>query len=99
MKISVQIIENDYNSGFGFGNQRFKNKDLSSPMVEIEVLPLPTEGVPSSFTGLVGEHEFNLSVPKTKYLVNEPIEIKLEVKGKGALENLDAPAIFCFTKN
>lgn len=93
LKISVQMIENDY-SGFGYGNQRYKNKDLSSPRVEIEVLPLPTEGVPASFTGLVGEHEFNLSIPKAKYLVNEPIEIKLEVKGKGAVENFDAPTIY-----
>lgn len=94
MKISVQIVENDYSSGFGFGNQRFKNKDLSSPNIEIEVLPLPSEGVPASFTGLIGEHEFNLTVPKSKYLVNEPIEAKLEVKGKGALENFDAPLIY-----
>lgn len=93
MKISVQIVENEY-GGFGFGSQRYKNKDLSSQPVSIEVLPLPKEGVPASFTGLVGEHEFNLTVPKTKYLVNEPIEIKLEVKGKGALENLDTPVIF-----
>ena len=92
MKISVQVYENDY-SGFGF-NQRARNKDLSSSRVEIEVLPLPTEGVPASFTGLVGEHEFSLSIPKSKYLVNEPIEIKLEAKGKGALENLDAPVIY-----
>lgn len=93
MTISVQMIENDY-SGFGFGSQRYKNKDLSSARIEVEVLPLPSEGVPSSFTGLIGEHEFNLSVPKTKYLVNEPIEIKLEVKGKGAVENFDAPVIY-----
>lgn len=93
MTISVQMIENDYN-GFGFGSQRYKNKDLSSPRIEVEVLALPSEGVPVSFTGLIGEHEFNLSVPKTKYLVNEPIEVKLEVKGKGAVENFDAPVIY-----
>ena len=93
LKISVQMIETDY-SGFGFGSQRYKNKDLASPMVEIEVLPLPSEGVPASFTGLVGEHEFSLSIPKSKYLVNEPIELKLEVKGKGAVENFDAPVIY-----
>ncbi len=93
MKISVQIPEVDYN-GFGFGSQRYKNKDLSSPRIEIEVLPLPVDGVPKSFGGLVGEHEMSLSIPKTKYLVNEPIEIKLEVKGKGAVENFDAPVIY-----
>lgn len=97
MTISVQIVENDYSSpfgGFGMGSQRFKNKDLSSPRIEVEVLPLPSENVPPGFTGLVGEHEFSLSVPKTKYLVNEPIEVKFEAKGKGALENMDAPSIY-----
>lgn len=93
MKISVQIYEADY-TGFGFGSQRYRNKDISSPRVEMEILPLPTEGVPSSFTGLVGEHDFSLSVPKSKYLVNEPIEFKLEVRGKGAVENFDAPVIY-----
>jgi hypothetical protein len=93
MKISVQIPEIDY-SGFGFGSQRYKNKDLSSSRIEIEVLPLPVEGVPKSFGGLVGEHEMTISIPKSKFLVNEPIEIKLEVKGRGAVENFDAPVIY-----
>lgn len=93
MRITIQVVENDY-SGFGFGTQRYKNKELASPQIEIEVLPLPAEGVPASFTGLVGEHEFSLSMTKSKYLVNEPIEIKLEAKGKGALENFDSPMIY-----
>ncbi len=96
MRISVQVIESDYGGlgGFGFGSQRYKNKDLASNRVEIEVLPLPSEGVPVGFTGLVGEHEFTLTPGKEKYLVNEPIEFKLEVKGKGALEKFDAPGIY-----
>lgn len=96
MRMSVQILESDYGGlgGFGFGSQRYKNKDISSNRIEIEVLPLPTEGIPSGFTGLVGDHEFIFTPGKSKYLVNEPIEFKLEVKGKGALEKLDAPAIY-----
>jgi hypothetical protein len=97
MTISVQIIENEYSNpfgGFGMGSQRFKNKDLSSPRIEVEVLPLPAENVPPGFTGMVGEHEFTLSMNKGKFLVNEPIELKLEVKGKGALEKMEAPVFF-----
>lgn len=93
MKISVQVVEDLFGS-FGFGSQRYKNIDVASPIVEIEVVPLPTEGVPKSFTGLVGEHEFNLQISRNKFLVNEPIELKLEVKGKGAVENMDAPLIY-----
>lgn len=97
MTVTLQVVENDYSSpfgGFGMGSQRVKNKELSSQRIEVEVLPLPSENVPPGFTGMVGEHEFSLSIPKNKYLVNEPIEIKLEAKGKGALENMDAPAIY-----
>lgn len=97
MVFSIQIVESDYSSpfgSFGMGSQRLKNKDVSSPRIEVEILPLPTENVPAGFTGLVGEHEFSLSLTKTKYLVNEPIEVKFEVKGKGAVENMDAPTLF-----
>lgn len=97
MSVTVQVVESDYNNpfgSFGMGAQRIKTKELSSQRIEVEVLPLPAENVPAGFTGLVGEHEFNLSIPKNKYLVNEPIELKLEVKGKGALENMDAPVIY-----
>lgn len=97
MIISVQIVENDYSSpfgGYGMGSQRYKNKDLSSPRIEVEVIPLPSDNVPAGFTGLVGEHEFSLNIPKAKFLVNEPIEVKFEVKGKGAVENMDAPSLY-----
>ncbi len=97
MSVTVQVVESDYNNpfgGFGMGSQRIKTKDLSSQRIEVEILPLPAENVPPGFTGMVGEHEFTLSIPKNKFLVNEPIEFKLEVKGKGALENMDAPIIY-----
>ncbi len=97
MTVTLQVVESDYSSpfgGFGMGSQRVKNKELSSQRIEVEVLPLPSENVPPGFTGMVGEHDFTLSIPKNKYLVNEPIEIKLEAKGKGALENMDAPTIY-----
>lgn len=94
MKLGAQIIETSRNGGFGFSTQRYKNVDLASERVDIEILPLPAENVPAGFTGLVGTHEYKIIVPKTKYLVNEPIELKLEVTGDGALENLDAPVLY-----
>ncbi len=93
MRMSVQVVEETIGA-FGFGTQRVKNKDIATSKIEIEVLALPSENVPPGFTGLVGEHEFNLVPPKEKYLVNEPIEFKLEVKGKGALEKMEAPVLY-----
>lgn len=79
---------------FGFGFNRFSKKSLNSARVKVHVKPLPAEGVPPSFNGLVGEHEYKLIMTKNKYLVNEAIEAKLEVSGPGALEKLDAPRLF-----
>lgn len=94
MRISAQVADQRSFDPFGGLSNSYRQKDISSPRVEIEVLPIPTEGMPSNFTGLVGNHEFQLTGGREKYLINEPIEFKLEVKGAGALENFQAPSLF-----
>jgi len=95
MTISIQMVEEDYSgNSFGFPSQRVKTKDFSSPRVEISVQALPTENVPKSFTGLVGEHEFKIVQNNNKYVVNEPVELRLEVQGPGALEKMEAPSLY-----
>ena len=71
-----------------------RTKKLRSKKVPIEVLPLPAENVPNNFLGLIGEHDFKISVNKDKFLVNEAVEVRLEVTGPGALEQLAAPSIY-----
>lgn len=96
VKFKVQYTERSDQGqfgGFGFGMSKVLSKDIATNRIELVVVPLPAENVPSSFSGLVGEHEFKLEVPKTKFLVNEPVEVKLIVQGPGALEKFEAPAI------
>lgn len=94
LSVSVDYIESQRGrSSFGIFGRR-KSKSLRSKKIEIEVMDLPTKGIPESFSGLVGEHEFKLIMNKNKYLVNEAIEAKLEVTGLGALEKFDAPKLF-----
>lgn len=94
MKIAAQVADQRSFDPFGGLSNSYRPKDIVSPRVEIEVLPIPTEGMPSNFTGLVGAHDFILTGGKSKYLINEPIEFKLEVRGVGALENFQAPSLF-----
>ncbi len=79
--------------GFGYGPRDQKTKTISSESIQLDVLPLPEDGKPSDFTGLVGKHEFNLQVGNSKLIVNEPLELKLTVSGNGALENYEAPKL------
>ncbi len=101
LRMQLQVLAsqergNDPFSSFGFslGGRRSRTVNTSSRPLEIEVLPLPAEGMPSDFTGLVGEHQFDLDIGKTKYLANEAIEFNLKVKGAGALESYNAPVIY-----
>ncbi|MEX1098965.1 MAG: BatD family protein, partial [Bacteriovoracaceae bacterium] len=86
---------NPFNT-FGFGSRsgQARKMTVSSGPIQIKVKALPAQGVPPSFTGLVGKHDFKLELNKNKFVVNEPIELKLVVKGPGALELYDAPKLF-----
>jgi hypothetical protein len=77
----------------GFFNN-LRQRVVGSKNLEVKVLPIPSDNVPPHFTGLVGNHEFTIEVPKSKFLVNEAVEARLFVNGPGALENFDAPLLF-----
>ena len=80
--------------GFGLSFGRIFTKTLRSKRLTLEVKNLPKENIPSYFTGLVGKHEFKIDQGKSKYLVNEAIELRMEVHGPGALENFEAPMLY-----
>ncbi len=79
--------------GFGFGFSDKRKKTYASKEVALEVLELPIEGRDESFTGLVGDHKIEFSINKEKVLVNEPIEIKFSIRGRGNLEVYKAPTL------
>ncbi len=81
------------NFGLGLGLRNVRSKTISSGPIQLSIKELPLEGQPPHFSGLVGPHNFELRVSKSKFLVNEPIELTLKVKGMGALENFEAPNI------
>ena len=99
ISLSVNYSQSRGGGSFGgFGFRRMLKKTVSSKPVIIEVKQLPLAGVPGDFTGLVGKHSFELTLNKNKFLVNEPIEMKLRVKGTGALELFEAPTILSSDK-
>lgn len=77
--------------GFGFGFSDKRKKTYASKEIIMDVKELPLEGRDESFTGLVGDHKIEFSVNKEKVLVNEPIEIKYTIRGRGNLETYKAP--------
>lgn len=93
LRVTVKYPIADNRDPFGGFNAKVGSKSIASPVVDVIVKALPAENVPPHFTGLIGKHSFDLSLNKTKFLVNEPIEIKLKVSGEGNLEALDPPVL------
>jgi len=64
---------------------------LSMAKRDLKVLPLPTENVPPGFNGAVGGFTMNVSAGPTNVAVGDPITVKIQISGRGALESLSLP--------
>ncbi len=91
--ITVQIKNNrkrndPFRDPFGFFDS-YQNidKDLQSPNLKIDVLPLPNP--PVNFSGAVGKFKLNASVDKQEGKTNEAINYKLTLSGSGNLHLID----------
>lgn len=59
----------------------------SAPL-NIEVKPLPTEGRPDLFNGMVGEFNIDVSAEPTEVRVGEPITLTITVTASNHMENI-----------
>lgn len=64
---------------------------VASEAVDVEVLPLPAEGRPESFTGLVGRLQTSASLDRSEVRTNEAVTLSLTVSGEGNLRALQPP--------
>lgn len=62
-----------------------------SNTIKINVLPLPSNNVPASFTGAVGEFTMKVDVDKSKVKTNEPVALKIKISGTGNIKLLTLP--------
>ena len=63
---------------------------LRSDPVTIHVDPLPA-GAPSDFHGAVGSFRMEVTIDKSVSKVNEPINLRVSLEGKGNIKLLEAP--------
>ncbi len=83
------IFDDFFNDPF-FTQRETVERDIASNTVTINVKPLP-QPVPSDFSGAVGAFNFSVSIDKHKAKVNEPITLKMVLKGKGNIELAQLP--------
>ncbi|HSP88929.1 MAG TPA: BatD family protein, partial [Ignavibacteriaceae bacterium] len=64
-----------------------------SNTIKINVLPLPNENKPESFSGAVGDFKLTTSLDKERTKTNEPVTLKVDISGTGNIKLLDISEI------
>jgi len=68
-------------------------KIVTSKPVSIEVLPLPAEGRPANFSGLVGRFSMTAKIDKKAVKTNEAISLNLRISGTGNIKMIPTPRL------
>lgn len=64
---------------------------LASDQVVLHAQPVPPDNVPPGFNGAVGQYTLNLSVSPTNVAVGEPITVRVQITGSGAVDGIQLP--------
>jgi hypothetical protein len=75
-----------------FGGVQNVRKKVYSPEVTINVNALPSNA-PASYTGAVGNFTMNTEIDQTQVKANEPISLKIDIKGNGNLKLVEMPEV------
>ncbi|MCC7518634.1 MAG: protein BatD [Verrucomicrobiae bacterium] len=76
-----------------FGGVEAKNVALAATPVSLEILPLPTEGRPSSFSGAVGRFELSSDADPHQVAAGDPVTLRFTICGTGNLDRLQPPRL------
>ncbi len=59
--------------------------------ISVKAMPLPREAAPADFSGAVGNYSLAVTAGPTNVAVGDPITLKIQISGRGALEALALP--------
>ena len=74
-----------------FGMSEQKQLSVATGMETLQSLPLPKENMPGDFSGAVGSYTMTASVGPTNVAAGDPITVRVQISGHGALDALTLP--------
>lgn len=92
VKKTAQLLnpnEEFYNKFLGKAAR--KDMEIKVDPIQITVLPIPSKGRPTSFTGAVGSYNMNVDIDKTRVKPGELINIAVNITGGGNTNMLRPP--------
>lgn len=67
--------------------------ETQTPTINITVKPLPTEGKPANFSGMVGNYSFSADFDRTELKVGEAMTLTINIKGDGLPGSITDPKL------
>ena len=83
--------KNIFEQFFGAAGYEDRPVNAKSRTTTIEVVGLPEEGKPLSFSGAVGNYNYKVEASRTELKANDAFNLKMTVSGKGNLKLVDPP--------
>jgi BatD DUF11 like domain len=93
---SMVVVLPSSNGGDSFFQQFFnagqqRRVSMATEQVAAQALPLPDQNVPANFSGAVGDYTLAVTAGPTNVAVGDPITVRVQIAGRGALDALKLP--------
>ena len=96
------VEEKKQMGGMSFHSQSIKQESIEAetqtPTVIINVKPLPTQGKPADFSGMVGDYKFTADFDRTNLKVGEALTLSVNIKGDGTPGTITDPKLPDFSE-
>lgn len=91
------VEEKKQMGGMSFSSRTIKQESIeteaTSPTINITVKPLPTEGKPENFSGMVGDYKFTADFDRTNLKVGEALTLSINIRGDGTPGTITDPKL------
>ena len=96
------VEEKKQMGGMSFHSQSIKQESIEAetqtPTVNITVKPLPAQGKPADFSGMVGDYKFSADFDRTNLKVGEALTLSISIKGDGTPGTVTDPKLPDFSE-
>jgi hypothetical protein len=86
------LFDDFFNDPF-FNTVQNVNYTAKSNTIRLHVNPLPSQNVPKSFNGAVGNYTLSSELSATSVKTNDPVTLKINLNGSGNIQLLNMPEI------
>ena len=91
------VEEKKQMGGMSFSSRTVKQESIeaeaTSPIINITVKPLPAEGKPDNFSGMVGDYKFSAEFDRTNLKVGEALTLSINIRGDGTPGTIADPKL------